>query len=41
MKITVHRETTTVRVRNTPEALFEAAGVLVLAGLFLALLNDR
>lgn len=41
MKITVHREATYLRVQNTPEALFKAAGVLAHAGLLLALVNDR
>lgn len=41
MKITVHREATYLRVQNTPEALFTAAGVLAFAGLLLALANSR
>ena len=41
MDVIVRREATVVRVPNTPEALFKAAGVLALAGLILAILSDR
>lgn len=41
MKMIVRREATVVRVPNTSKAFFQAAGLFALAGLVLALLNDR
>ena len=37
MRITVHRQATYMRVPNTPAALFQAAGLLALGGVLLAL----
>lgn len=41
MKLTIRPSSTDIRVANTPEALFKAAGVLALAGLLLVLLNPN
>jgi hypothetical protein len=39
MNIVVQQSGVQLRVKNTPEALFQAAGVLALAGLLLAVLR--
>lgn len=41
MKIDIRRADLSLQVRNTPEALFEAAAVLALAGLILAIMQKK